>query len=119
MAVKINNIAIPSTMNARALDYKFEFPVIAKNGAGDAIQSTGAVIQWTWSYLTLSEYQWWKTTLLGEAMSKAFSSNITLYNDEQAEQNFSYVIVNRPTYGKLEAGLFRDVTLIMEQAIPA
>ena len=54
-------------------DYNFEYlPQIAKNGRGDAVTAQHSRLTWAWKRMSVSDYNWWCTTLLGGAALEVF-----------------------------------------------
>jgi hypothetical protein len=119
MAIKLANIAMPTTMSARALRYNFTpNEIIGRNGKGEAIVSNnGASVEWTWASLNATEYDWLITTLLGDAASKedSTSSGTIVYNHKRAEQTFNHCMILRPEYKMLRGVEYVEVTLLIDQ----
>jgi hypothetical protein len=108
MATKINNINIPATIANRG-QYRYDPPaILAENGEGAAVAGPYAEITWKFPHMTLADYTWWRTTLLAGAASLTCASNTTLVNDLQTEFNCT-CIVHRPTYERIQNGLYINV----------
>lgn len=113
--MKINNIAIPSPMDERGA-YQYAAPaVVGRNGRGEDIQAPTATLTWQWPYLSLSDYTYWRTTILAGAASATFTTNTLLFDDLQALKTITQCIVHRPTYERLEGGNYINVQLLIDQ----
>ena len=119
MAIKLANVTMPTSMNNRALRYKFTpNEILARNGKGSAITSSnGASVEWTWASLNGAEYDWLVTTLLGDAASRedATTNGTVVYNHKRAEQTFSHCLILRPEYKLLRGTQYVEVTLLIDQ----
>ena len=116
MTVKINNITIPTTIANRGR-YNYQPPaILGINGAGAAVVSPYAAITWQFAHMTLSDYTWWRTTLLGGAASLTCTANTTLLNDLQAEINCACIVM-RPTYERIQNGLYINVEVKIDRVV--
>lgn len=108
--MQINSTAIPSPMDERGA-YKFEPPAeVARNGQGLSVTAGASRVIWRWPYLSASDMAWWVTTLLSGAASAAFTQ-AKFFNHAQTLTTYTYCIVYRPQYDRIENGLFMDVSL--------
>ena len=93
MAIKLANIAMPTTMSARALRYKFTpSEIIGRNGKGEAIVSNN-----------------------GASKEDSTSSGTIVYNHKRAEQTFNHCMILRPEYKILRGTEYVEVTLLIDQ----
>ena len=119
MTIKIANVTMPTSMNNRALRYRFTpNTIIGRNGKGEAIVSNnGASVEWTWASLNGTEFDWLITTLLGDAASREDStaSGTVVYNHKRAEQTFNHCMILRPEYKMLRGTEYVEVTLLLDQ----
>ena len=119
MAIKLANIAMPTSMSSRALRYKYTpNEILARNGKGVAITSNnGASVEWTWASMNATEYTWLVTTLLGDAASIENSAvgGTIVYNDKGAETTFNHCMILRPEYQLLRGTEYVQVTLLIDQ----
>lgn len=119
MAIKLANIAMPTSMSSRALRYKYTLnEILARNGKGAAITSNnGASVEWTWGSMNTTEYNWLVTTLLGDAASieNSTASGTIVYNDKGVETTFSHCMILRPEYQLLRGTEYVQVTLLIDQ----
>lgn len=113
--MKINNQTIPSPMDDRGA-YVWQPPaVLGRNGQGAAVTGPYASLTWTWAYLTKTEYLFWRTTVLAGAASATFTANTELYDDTQTLKTITYCTVMRPQYETIEGGLYKNVTVQIDQ----
>jgi hypothetical protein len=113
---KLNNITIPDSIANRG-QYRYEPPeTLGENGRGEAVAAPYARVVWKFNHMTLSDYTWWRTTLLGGAASLTCSSNTQLVNDLQAAVNCTCV-VHRPTYERIQNGLYMNVEVRIERIV--
>ena len=111
--MQINSVAIPSPMDERGA-YRFNPPaVVAKNGQGLAVTAGASTISWQWIYLSKADFTWWITTLLGGAASAAYTQ-AKFFNHTLTLTTYAYCIVHRPTYERIENGLYMNVALEIE-----
>ncbi len=119
MTIKIANVTMPTSMNARALRYNFQpFEILARNGYGAAITSNnGASLEWTWASLNGAEYDWLVATLLLNAASRedATTGGTVVYNNKRVEQTFNHCHVLYPQYKLLSGTQYLEVTLVVDQ----
>lgn len=113
--MKINNQTITSTMDERGTYVYQPPPILARNGLGAAVAGPFATLTWTWPYLTKAEYLYWRTTVLAGAASATFTTNTELYDDTQTLRTVTYCTVLRPTYETIEGGLYKNVTVTIDQ----
>ena len=113
--MRINTYTIPSPMDERGR-YVWEPPaVLARNGLGAAITGPYASLTWTWNYLTRAEYLFWRKTVLKGEASATFTQHTRLYDDTQTLVEITSCTVLRPTYESIEGGLYKNVTLQIDQ----
>lgn len=112
MSAQVNGIAIPEPMASRGR-YTWQPPaIVGRNGRGAAVTAPYAKVTWAWPYLTLADYEYWITDVLGGAAS--IDCTAILVDHLQT----SYVVtctVLRPTYSHIAGGLYRDVELQIDQ----
>ena len=112
--MKINNVAIPSPMDERGT-YRYDpGAIVGKNGRGAAIAAPHATLTWTWPYLSLDDYTYWRTTVLAGAASAAFTANTLLFDDLQTLKTITQCTVYRPTYETMQDGYFMNVQLVID-----
>lgn len=114
--MKINNVTIPAPMSDRGT-YKFDWPILKRNGQGAAVRGPYATITWTWDWLTASEYGYWATTLLAGAASATFTANTELYDDTQTLRTVSHCTVLAPSYDAIENSGYRGATITIDQIV--
>ena len=114
--MKINNIAIPSPMDELGTYHYDPGAIVGKNGRGTAIAAPFATLTWAWEHMSLTEYTYWRTTLLAGAASAAFTANTLLYDDLRVLRTVTQCIVYRPTYERTAAGgYYLNVQLVIDQ----
>lgn len=117
MAIKIGNIAMPTTMSSRALSYNFNRgEIIARNGMGEAIVGSSASVIWTWATLSQAEFAWIISTLLLNLPSRSFSAadSTVLYNELWQEEAFDSCTILRPTYDGYSGFSYHKVVLTID-----
>ena len=115
--MKLNNQTIPSPMDNKG-SYRWEPPpIIGRNGQGAAITGTYASVTWEWAALTPAEYGFWITTLLQGQASATYTTNCQLYDHTQTLKTLTHCTVLRPTYERIENGLYIDVSLTIDQIL--
>lgn len=121
MAVKILGNAMPASMaNAGT----FAFPPaekLANAGNGRVITRTTREATWSWKRLTNTEFDYLAQTVCGgQASAEGTSGTITTLNDptaQRVETDFSYGVVEAPTYEKYSAGLYFNVSITIRNLI--
>lgn len=108
------------TLGTRGMSYLFTpGQPVCRNGLGEVQLAGGAMVTWIWAALSQAEYSFLVTTLCGGGASKRYlatgaNDTTILYNDLQVEQTFFHCVVLRPTYKEFVAGVYREVTLIID-----
>lgn len=94
-------------------EYQFDYlPIIAKNGRGDAVTAQYSSLVWTWSKMTVDDYDWWCSTLLAGAASKVFDGGDTLLANHVGGSTYVQTCtVYRPTHGPAVGAYFTNVRL--------
>jgi hypothetical protein len=110
--MQINNIAIDAPMDERGT-YRFERPIIGRNGRGAGILAPYATLTWNFDYLTLNQMNWWIAgILLSQPYQEYFQCK--LFNEVGTLTTYSHCIVYKPTYGRMQDGLIWDVEVIID-----
>jgi hypothetical protein len=115
MAVSINGIAIPATINNRGIYVYVPHTVVRIAGDGRSVTAGTARATWQFSSLSQSAWAWWNVTLLAGAAS--MSGAARLWDENDAEQDFDYVVVRAPTYQRLTNGYHWDVEIVIDTMI--
>lgn len=112
--MKINNVAIPSPMDERGTYHYEPGAIVGRNGRGAAIAAPFATLTWTWQRLSLTDYTYWRTTILAGAASASFTTNTLLYDDLQVLKTITQCTVYRPTYETMQDGDYINVQLVID-----
>lgn len=118
MTIRINGLAVPASMAARAKEYAYSPPpALAVNGMGLAVPGRYARLVWTWAQLSQAEMEWWCSTLLDGAASAAFAGPgcAVLLNHLNVESSVAGCVVHRPTYRTTTGAAYLDVTVRIER----
>lgn len=119
MAVHFDNVTMPTSMaNKGALD----FPppeVIGYDGEGQPITAPARAAVWTWQQLATTEADWLLQTFLAGAAYRRCDDGLRIYDplNERAETNFSYAVVDRPTWDKVTNGVYYVVKLTIRDIL--
>ena len=117
MAIQINGVAVPASIVSRGI-YKYNAPaIIGYNGQGDLITAGYAVVEWTFSTMTATEFAYWETTLLTGLPSKRMTNN-RLWDRLMAETPYSELVLERPEFENYNGNRYRNVAIRMTQVIP-
>jgi hypothetical protein len=108
----VTEYTTPSPMGTRG-KWTFEYlPILAKNGRGEAVTASYSRATWEWDYMSIDDFDWWCTTLLGGAASKVFDGGDSSMVNHIGEPTFvSYCVVYRPTHGPAVGARFTNVRL--------
>lgn len=110
----INGVTIPATIDNHG-SYKYTpAEIVGKNGLGELVVAGFASITWTFPYMTFSDFDWWRVTLLTNLRYRRFTA-AQLWDDGRTLTSFTNCIVNRPTYEKISSGAYTNVTVLIEQ----
>ncbi len=113
---KLNNITIPDSIANRGR-YMWQRPeIIATNGQGAAVVAPYARVIWQWPHMTLSDYTWWRTTLLAGAASLTCSANSQLVDDLQVLRSITCVVM-QPNYDRIQNGLYMGVEVRIDRIV--
>lgn len=113
---KLNNVTIPDSIADRG-QYRYEPPeILGENGEADAVTARFARVTWRFPHMTLADYTWWRTTLLGGAASLKCTTNTQLVDDLQQAIDCACV-VHRPTYERIQNGLYINVEVKIERIL--
>ncbi len=111
--MQINSTAIPNPMDERG-SYHFEPPaVVGKNGQGLAVTAGASKLTWQWPVLSKADFTWWVTTLLGGAASAEYTQ-CKFFDHTQTLTTYTHCIVYKPTYSRIQDGLFWDVDVLID-----
>ena len=108
--MQINSIDIPTTMNDRGGYYWKPAEILGYNGKGEPVKADGQSLEWVYDELSADEWDWWATTLLGDAASAEFTQ-AQLYDDNKDLTTFTHCIVYRPVREKFLRGKHINVTI--------
>lgn len=103
--------------------YLFEpYPRLRTNGAGLAVRSQYSRVTWTFTALTLAQYEWWTVTLLNYDLARFFGSTTGILGNGTALENNRGVfvpvramIVNAPEYESAGGGYYRNVKVTFDR----
>lgn len=109
----LGGTTIPSTIDGRGR-YLWRKEVLRSNGDGEAVVSGYATITWTFPFMTMTDYTWIATTLMGGAYSVKYTS-AQLKNDLGALITYTNAVSLRPTYEFASNGVVESVTWIIER----
>ena len=115
MAPSINGIAIPQSIREIGSYMYLPFEVSQQNGLGESITVGLPTVKWTFPLLYPADYGWWVTTLLAGAAYRKCAA--VLVNDLDVEVTYQQVIVRRPTYTGRQNGLYRDVSVTIDNML--
>lgn len=107
--MQIDNKNLPAPMDAGGT-YRFEYEKLGRSGMGLDIDAATATVTWQWPMMTLADFTWWNTTLLGGQRSAQFSQ-AKLFNQLQVLTTFTACVVHRPTYQEIRSGAYYDVAV--------
>jgi len=89
--------------------------VVRQNGLGWDVPAGYASLEWSWDKLTITDYLWWNTVLLGQA-SQQFS-HAYLYDFQFNLTTYSNCVVHRPTYEYVDGDTVYNVKLTIDMLI--
>lgn len=113
---KLNNVTIPTSISERGR-YLWQPPeIMTINGQGAAVVAPYARVVWQWPHMNLSDYTWWRTTLLSGAASLTCSANSQLVDDLQVLRSITCVVM-RPSYERIAAGLYMNVEVRIDRIV--
>ena len=104
---------VPSPMDTRGR-YLFTPPKTQRyNGEGLAVPAGYASVVWTFPYLKLTDYQWWRLTLMGSlsVTSVKFVAGTVLKNDFGDNINVSSCVVEIPKHDYASNGYYYNVVV--------
>src|SRR5687768_15688534 len=113
---QINSITIPTSMDNRGVYVARAPEIVGVDGEGVPIQAGYSTLTWTYDIMTIAEYTWWTTTLLGGAPGARFTT-AQLYNHAAVLTTYTNIVVKRPTFGGIDSGLYHDVVIEITQLI--
>jgi hypothetical protein len=114
VTIQVNGVAVPTSMVNRG-EYIFSPPpVVRVNGQGDAVTAGLESLEWTWAYVTPTEFAYWYTTLGAGAGSARCSSN-RLWDETGTETAFSSCVVMRPTWEAFTGNIYKGFKVKIEQ----
>jgi hypothetical protein len=116
MAANINGTNIPTNINGRG-HYQFTPPaVLARNGQGGVIVAEYSTIVWSFPKLSVADFTWWYTTMLGGAPSLIITS-ASLYNALGALTTYTAGVLLRPTWEGVTGYYYLNVTINIEDLL--
>lgn len=114
MAIQLDGVAVPASLVSRGL-YKFNAPqIVAYNGQGKAVAAGSPTVDWTFPYMTATEFAYFETTLLAGANSKILATN-RLWNRLMTETAYSSVVLERPEFEGYNGNVYRNVKIKITQ----
>ncbi len=114
---QINSVTIPAAIADVGIYLPRPPQEIRRAANGVAIAEPYSSVEWTWELMTIANYTWWVTTLLGGAISAEYST-AQLHNYLGVLTTYAHIIVNRPSHGGfIHSTLLQNVTIKLEQLI--
>lgn len=86
---------------------------LRQNGLGIDVVAGYASVNWTWDYLSISDYLWWNTILLGQASFQY--SHALLWDHASNLIAYSNIVVHRPTFGHVKGDVYYEVAILLDQ----
>lgn len=114
--MSINGVQIPTSIVNRG-KYKFApQEIVARNGLGEPVLAGYSKLEWTWQYMSFTDFDWWQNTILTGQRWRRFTA-IQLVNDSRLETFYTNCIIHKPTYEHIFANWYENVTVVIEQII--
>ena len=107
---------IPASIENGGGAYLIDCPRLGKNGDGEAIVGGYYTVTWTFPQMSLADFTWICSTLLGGAASVTYTS-AQLFNKLGVLTTYTNAVAHEPTWGKARGGLVEDVTWIIDRII--
>ena len=111
---QIGGTLIPDDQKDRGVYTYRPLATSVRNGELVMAQGKFASATWVFNVMNVDQWDWWITTLLGGARSKAFTGNTVLWDDTLDPNNmptFTYCVMDRPIAGAYENGLYKGVAV--------
>lgn len=113
----LNGTNILASIGDRTKGYTFDPGEQRVNGAGGLTVVGRQVVTWRWASWTQAEWDWWVTTLMGDADSLTLTA-AELWDEDWNEQTFTNGYVYKPVSPKHSAGRFWDVEVTITNLLP-
>lgn len=110
--MQINSIAIDSPMDEKG-SYHFHRPIISRNGRGHAVLAPYSTLEWHFDYLTAAQWAWWVSGILLSQPYQEYTQ-CELFNEVGTLTTYTHCIVYKPTYSRIQDGLFWDVDVLID-----
>lgn len=118
MTVSINGTNIPSPMRDRGFPVPERFAERVDNGLAETVTAGYESLVWTFPSLSLSEWQWWTSTLLNKQPS--LKCPAVLWDDQGAEVSYSSVVVHYPDKPqRISNGRYYNVVIRIDSMVRA
>jgi hypothetical protein len=120
MAIHFDNVTMPEEMTKKGA-LTFNPPeALGYDGEGRPILAPTRTATWAWAQLYPSEADWILQTLLGGARYRPCFNGIRLYDplEQRTEQDFSYAIVDAPTWERATNSVYYNVKLQIRDILP-
>lgn len=110
----LGGTTIPTSIEQSGGKYSIVRPQLRKNGDGEAVTANHSTLTWTFAQMSLSDFTWICSTLLGSAASVAYTS-AQLYDKLGVLTTYTNAVAYEPTYETASGGLVEGVTWIIDR----
>lgn len=105
----LGGTTIPTSIELGGGQYKFGRERLRVNGDGEAVVAGYYTLTWTFSQMSLSDFTWIRSTLLGSAASVKYTS-AQLYNELGVLTTYTNAVAYEPTWDAAKGGYVEGVT---------
>lgn len=110
----LGGTTIPTSIEQSGGKYNMVRPQLRKNGDGEAVTANYSTLTWTFQQMSLSDFTWICSTLLGGAASVLYTS-AQLYNKLGVLTTYTNAVAYEPTYDAAHGGYVENVTWIIDR----
>lgn len=121
MPVQIASNTMPDTIANLGPLYNWRRPrVVGRNGRGLDVVVGYPALEWGWTWLIDSDWDWWVTTILSGQQSALISSGTTqLYDQDKVLKTITSCVVHAPEHQTIRNGLHYNVRILIDQIVLA
>lgn len=112
MALSLGGTNIPTSIELGGGKYRFVREQLRINGDGEAVMAGYYTLTWTFDQMSLTDFTWIRSTLLGGAGSVKYSS-ASLYNDLGVQTSYTNAVAYMPTWDGAKGGYVEGVTWVI------
>jgi hypothetical protein len=110
----LGGTTIPTSIEQSGGHYRIDRERLRQNGEGEAVVSGYYTLTWTFPQMSLSDFTWIASTLLGGAASVKYTS-AQLYNKLGTLTTYTNAVAHEPTWETARGGYLENVTWVIDR----